>query len=255
MKSRVRLACVEYYNTLPFLHGLSLLESDAWEVDLALAPPSECSTLYLNDSVDIALIPVGALDRVDDYRMLESYCIGCDGAVDTVAILSQVPIETVQDLHLDPQSNTSNRLVQVLCKEYWQISPRYHSHSKDYNQESILAIGDKVFDLESNYQYKYDLGTAWKSFTGLPFVFAVWIAKPTVSQSVTDTLNLAFRDGMNQPEQWIPEHLKAESDNLMTYLTENIVFPFDDSMREALNLFQQKLETLKDGHPIYTNQG
>lgn len=253
IKSRLKLACVEYHNTLPFLHGLSLLESDKVEIELVLAPPAECSQLYLNNLVDLALIPVGALDQIDQYRMLESYCIGCNGEVDTVAILSQVPIQSIETLHLDPQSNTSNRLVQVLCKEHWKINPQFSDHSKNYDQESILAIGDKVFDLESKYQYKYDLGTAWKALTGLPFVFAVWICKSSVTNEVTDTIELAFHKGMSNPDHWVPDRLKSQSEHLMKYLTENIIFPFDDSMRESLNLFQLKLETLKDGHRIYTN--
>ncbi len=255
MISRLKLACVEYYNTLPFLHGLSLLDSRSTDVELLLGPPSLCSQHFVDGTADIALIPVGALDRVDDYRLLDSYCIGCDGEVDTVAILSQVPIQSVSELHLDPQSNTSNRLVQILCHEYWQIFPQYVSQSNDYNQESILAIGDKVFDLESNYQYKYDLGAAWKAHTGLPFVFAVWIARDTVSTQVTDEIDIAFGKGMDQPELWIPDHLQHQSTQLMTYLTQNIVFTFDDSLREALNLFLQKLETHQHGHSRYPSQG
>ena len=254
MKSKLRLACVEYYNTLPFLHGLSLLESNQLEIELVLAPPAECSQLYLSDAVDIALIPVGALDKLDAYRLMDTYCIGCNGAVDTVAILSQVPIQAITTLHLDPQSNTSNRLVQILCREYWNINPKYSNHSKNYDQESILAIGDKVFDLESKYQYKYDLGATWKAHTGLPFVFAVWITKPSVNQEFIEIIDQAFHRGMSHPDQWIPNHLNTQRDNLMKYLTENIVFSFVDSMREALNLFNSKLEALEYGYRNYTKQ-
>ena len=252
MKSTVKLACVEYYNTLPFLHGLSLFESSEVEIELVLAPPAECSQLYLNDTVDIALIPVGAIDKIDEYRIMSAYCIGCNGPVDTVAVLSQVPIQSIQTLHLDPQSNTSNCLVQILFKEYWEIDPQYSNQNKDYDQESILAIGDKVFELESNYQYKYDLGAIWKEHTGLPFVFAVWICKPSVNHLITQSIDTAFQLGLSQPEHWIPTNLSTQKDQLMTYLTKNIVFPFDDSMQEALNLFELKLEILKHGYRNHT---
>ena len=103
---KLNIACVEYYNTLPFLLGLSHHLDTSVEYDLYLAPPSQCTHLYRSGQADIALVPVGGLDTLpNDYRILDQTCIGCNGAVDTVAILSQVPITQVTDLYLDPHSN------------------------------------------------------------------------------------------------------------------------------------------------------
>lgn len=235
----LRIACVEYYNTLPFIYGLEHLLTSEVTYQLNLAPPAACTELYASGKVDVALVPVGGLDRLTpDYRILPHTCIGCDGAVDTVAILSQCPIEEITSLHLDPHSNTSNKLVQILCKEHWNIAPQFPQGVTSYDQESLLAIGDKVFDLESNYSYKYDLGEVWKAYSGLPFVFAVWIVRNHIPISESDHLGRAYLRALDYPDRWIPDGISISRERLNTYLTKNIVFRFDDYLREGLHLFQ-----------------
>ena len=250
---KLNIACVEYYNTLPFIYGLDELVPPTIHFDLKLGPPSLCTQMYLNGEVDMALVPVGGLDRLhNDYRILNKTCIGCNGAVDTVAILSDVPITDVTNLYLDPHSNTSNRLVKILCKDYWRIAPTYRTEQSTYDQESLLAIGDKVFDLESSYRYKYDLGATWKMMTGLPFVFAVWIARDTVQEEHSSIIEGAFAEALNHSDKWIPEDVILSKDRLLKYLTKNIVFHFDDSLREGLHLFNELNNTSAHGYRINT---
>lgn len=234
----VKIACVEYNNTLPFLYGLKYILNTEVRFDLHLAPPSKCIDLYRENRVDIALVPIGGLTTLkDNYHIMQHICIGCNGAVDTVAILSQTPIHTITSLYLDPHSNTSNLLAKVLCQNYWNIEPQYHLGDTDYTQSSILAIGDKVLDLESNYAYKYDLGAVWKEYSGLPFVFAVWIVRKSIPQCIASKIEQSFVDALRYPEKWIPSDVQIEKDRLHHYLTENIVYRFDNSMREGLNLY------------------
>ena len=248
----LNIACVEYYNTLPFIYALDELVSSI-HFDLKLGPPSLCTQMYLNGDVDIALVPVGGLNRLpEDYRILEKTCIGCNGAVDTVAILSNVPIYEVSDVYLDPHSNTSNKLVKILCSEHWNITPSYHTKQSTYDQETLLAIGDKVFDLESKYRYKYDLGKAWKEMTGLPFVFAVWIARNTVLEGDSAILEDAFAEALNHSNKWIPDDVALSKERLLDYLTKNIVFQFDDSLREGLHLFNKLYKLAEYGYRINT---
>ncbi len=251
--SYLNIACVEYYNTLPFIYGLDNLIPSTINFKLKLGPPSLCTQMYLNAEVDVALVPIGGLNTLpQDYRILENTCIGCNGAVDTVAILSNVPISQVSDLYLDPHSNTSNKLVKVLCDKHWNINPLYHTQQSTYDQESLLAIGDKVFDLESKYQYKYDLGEAWKEMTGLAFVFAVWIARETVLDSNLKILEDAFAEALNHSDKWIPDEVTLSKHRLRQYLTKNIVFQFDDSLREGLHLFNKLIKLPEYGYRINT---
>ena len=62
--------------------------------------------------------------------------------------------------------------------------------------EAILMIGDKVFEHEREYSHRYDLGTMWKEWTGLPFVFAVWVSRTDLPDSFVAVLNKAFQKGI-----------------------------------------------------------
>jgi chorismate dehydratase len=96
-------------------------------------------------------------------------------------------------------------------------------------------IGDKVFKNKADYPFHYDLASAWKALTGLPMVFAVWIARPDVSDEVLEQLDIAFKSGM--------EYLVSTANGLESwqrdYLLNNISFPFDKGKQEAMQLFFQ----------------
>ena len=105
--------------------------------------------------------------------------------------------------------------------------------------DAVLMIGDKVFEQEHNFSFKYDLGSIWKEWTGLPFVFAVWVAKKDIHSDVEKNLNQAFKLGIEH----LPQIIKSESgDNLdlFYYFSHNIQYVLDDAKRKALALFLQK---------------
>ena len=231
-----RIACVEYHNTIPFIRGLDHYSSD-FSFELFKAPPSQCAELFRTHKVDVSLVPVATLSSFEAFEIMDSYCLGCDGEVYSVALLSQVPLDQITEIYLDPQSRTSNQLVQVLAREYWNIDPVFNSEFNGYDNESQLLIGDKVFELESNYKYKYDLGTAWKAMTGLPFVFAVWIKHPSVDEAWTKQLMEIFDVSFEQKALWTSEDVNFSKELLHAYLHKHIQFIFDMKKRQALDLF------------------
>ena len=109
-----RLALVEYLNTFPFSEGLRLSGFDQ-QHELHRVTPSMCAQLFQERKVDISLCPIGALRDMPDYKICGKYCIGADGEVGTVELLSQVPIEQIIKVRLDDQSRTSNILLQILA--------------------------------------------------------------------------------------------------------------------------------------------
>src|SRR5687767_6516204 len=190
-----RLALVEYLNTFPFSEGLRLSGFEE-KHELHRVTPSMCAQLFQERKVDISLCPIGALRDMPDYKICGKYCIGADGEVGTVELLSQVPIDEIKKVRLDDQSRTSNILLQILAKHYWKKEWTY-SFENHEAPESCLMIGDKVFQHKSEFAYSYDLAEEWKSMTGLPMVFALWIAKPDVPQQVIDDIDHAFELGMD----------------------------------------------------------
>ena len=241
--SSINIAAVEYNNTIPFLYGLSE-HFDVGELNIIPADPANCARLYANKKVDVALVPVGALPDLGQYNIITDFCIGSKGVVDTVALLSNAPLQEIKSISLDKHSRTSAHLIQVLCHYFWKINPTYvQDDILNSVSSSRLLIGDKVKKMEHDYLYKYDLGEAWNEYTGLPMVFAVWIARKNISSDIVDKLNSAFRFAINNLDS-IP--LKGITDPvyLRNYLNRSIHYSLAKQERKGMELFVEKCRNL-----------
>ncbi|MEK6675638.1 MAG: menaquinone biosynthesis protein [Planctomycetota bacterium] len=185
---RYRLGAVSYLNAKPLVSGL---EHDP-EIELIFDVPSRLPALLEEGRVDAALVPVIDLASPNrPWRIVSDACIGCDGETFTVRVFSRVPANQVRRLVVDGDSHTSVTLARIIWKESFgvdlELSPLV-GREPPPESEALLLIGDKVvnhgligFDMQT------DLGQAWKSLTGLPFVFAVWAC----DNNAPDTSDLA----------------------------------------------------------------
>ncbi|MEZ4885808.1 MAG: menaquinone biosynthesis protein [Chitinophagales bacterium] len=243
-----KLSAVSYLNTKPFLLGLE--NSPLKEViNLELAIPSKTAAHLIEGKVDIGLVPIAILPQLPQYEIITDYCIGAVGAVKTVAIYSQVPLQQVKTVYLDYHSRTSIRLAQILCEHYWQIYPNFLPAFNGYEDKikgdaAGVIIGDRAIRLAKDYQYEYDLAEAWQEFTGLPFVFAAWVARKKITSDFVEGLNDAFRNGMSNIEE-VAASYQSQYPNfdVLTYLQKHISYDLDASKREALELFLNYIES------------
>ena len=127
------------------------------------------------------------------YDLVPGLAIACEGAVNSVALFTRVPVAQIRRLALDVSSRSSVGLVRVLCRHHWGIEPEYVDASPDLASmldvaDAALMIGDPALDApwQSLGATKIDLGEAWQAFTGLPFVFAAWVARPGVGDAGVD---------------------------------------------------------------------
>lgn len=172
-----RLGVVSYLNAKPLIAGLD----DDPSVELVLDVPSRLPDLLDAGRVDCALVPV--VDLIAPHRawrIVSDSCIGCDGETLTVRVFSRVPPEQMTRLHVDGDSHTSVVLAGIVWRELFakplEVVPFAGDESVD-DCEGILLIGDKVVNHRLiEYDIQTDLGSAWKTLTSLPFVFAVWAA-------------------------------------------------------------------------------
>ena len=198
----LRIALVSYLNTRPFTDGLASVFSPN-EIELQLLPPAECATALRNGKCDMALIPSGSLIDFDRIRLMKDHCIGANGAVDSVFIFAQQPIETCDHLLLDVHSRTSNGLAQILLKSWWKHrliveQPLARDFSQITGSTAGVAIGDSAYKIKAEYAYVYDLAQVWKDWTGLPFVFAVWAyAADRVSEEQLKLVRQGLEEGRN----------------------------------------------------------
>jgi chorismate dehydratase len=243
MNPPLKISAVSYLNTFPFVYGI--LKSGCLEnFRLDLDVPSICAEKLKNDEVDIALVPVGALPDFDHPFIVSEYCIGATGKVKTVLLLSQKPLEQINNIYLDYDSRTSVKLATVLAEHFWKISPHWKNldpgrSDRPEQLESIVAIGDKTFELVKQYKYIYDLAEEWFRFTGLPIVFAVWLSKKDVPPLLKEQLNQSLSYGIQHKSEaldYFKDKLPSSSDCL-DYLENNISFQFNEEKKKGLRLF------------------
>ncbi|HZV69472.1 MAG TPA: menaquinone biosynthesis protein [Saprospiraceae bacterium] len=236
---KYRIALVEYLNTMPFSEGLKLSGLED-QMEVHRVTPAECAALFQQDKVDISLCPIGALEDMPPHEVVSDFCIGADGDVESVMLLSHVPIHKIEKVRLDEHSKTSNKLVQILADRYWQTNWKFYFDANEKQPLSCVMIGDKVFDHKKSYPFRNDLAGEWKAMTGLPMTFAVWIAKPGVPIEVIQQLDAAFKLGIDyikSPETILPAWQKK-------YLLNNISYSFDRRKKEAMQLFLQYADSL-----------
>lgn len=242
MVSVPSIAAVSYLNTIPFIYGIR--HEGNFRADLLLSPPSECTKNYVEGRADLALLPAAAVPSLKSTDVITEYCIGAVGPVRTVVLLSDGPVSEVRRVFLDPHSQTSVQLVGYLAAHRWKIAPEWYSLD-DYEQlrhaqegDAFLLIGDKVFDHEEKFRYKYDLATEWQAATKLPFAFAVWVARKGTPYEVIESLQHALTFGLEHTYEAILEAgFDKKPYDAYEYLTRNIDYIFDNQKRRALQKF------------------
>ncbi len=240
MDRKIRVGAVSYLNTKPLLYGIersSVLE----DLELIVDYPSRIADQLLRDEIDMGLVPVAVIPQMTDYYINGDYCIGSNGAVASVCLFSETPIEEVETVLLDYQSRTSVQLARVLLERYWKISPILVDAGKDYRDHiqgttAAVVIGDRALEQRRISRYVYDLGECWKAMTGLPFVFAAWISNKPLPAAFIERFNLANKAGLEHLEEVIAENPYPVFD-LREYFTRYLDYRLDDLKRKGLEKF------------------
>lgn len=233
---------------MPFLYGLEKSDLINSQINLSRDIPSECARKLLSNEVDIGLIPVAVIPQLKEKYIISDYCIGANGAVHSVMLYSCVPLEKIEQIYLDYQSKTSVQLVKILAKEYWNINPRFVTAEKGFENYILgptagVVIGDRTFQLNNKFPFVFDLSEEWKKMTGLPFVFAAWVANKKLSDDFLKKFNSALKYGISNIENCIFHYRlqNAYSIDVNKYLNKFIQYEFGEKQKIALKLFLLKI--------------
>ncbi len=241
---KIKVGLVNYLNTLPLLYGIdhsTVKES----VELIGDYPSNIASYLMDDRIDVGLVPVVVLAKLQEYHIHTDYCIGCDGPVASVCLFSDVPIQDVSTVLLDYQSRTSVALLKILLQDYWKVTPQLINTASDYRSSITgstagLVIGDRSFEQRTHSRYVYDLGEAWKLHTGLPFVFAAWISRKRLDEQFIIDFNKANKFGVDNITK-VAESTSFPLFDTAEYFTKYISYRLDSQKRKGLNRFLQLL--------------
>jgi len=188
----MRIGRIGYINCAPVYgaidRGIVPLPAQA---ELVTGTPAELNDLLVAGELDVSVISAVEYARhANELLLLPDLAISCDGPVRSVALFSRRPVGQLggRTVLISASSRTSVALLELLCKDVWQIAPKLaeaRAEAQDLDalaalpHEAVLVIGDAALALAARgtYLHRYDLGAEWKQWTGLPFVFAVWAAR------------------------------------------------------------------------------
>jgi len=232
---KIKISAVAYTNTKAFIYGIEH-SAIPGKIDLSLDIPSDCAAKVIDGTVDLGLIPVAAIPFVPNANIITDYCIGSVGAVNSVFIFSSVPANEIKTLKLDSHSRTSNNLARVLLKFYFKQEVDYTT-DPDAITDAIVLIGDRTFGKKEDYPFAYDMGEEWMNFTGLPFVYAAWVANKVIPADFVAEFNAALKMGLAERIELLKTLPVNPLFDVEDYLMHKLDFELTDKKREALSLF------------------
>jgi chorismate dehydratase len=251
------LGVVSYLNALPLYRTLET----RGEVAVVRVVPSQLAAMLESGRCDAAIMPVVDFLRGTGEAIIGDACIGTkntgDGAVRSVLLFHRAPLERLKSVAVDTSSHSSVALLRVLLADGYGVLPPFVPHAPNLAQmlqqhEAALIIGDAALEatrgLDAGVQV-LDLGVAWKKLTGLPFVFAAWIARHGLGEAARAELgrilSAARDEGMENLEAVVSQNpitttlSKAE---VAAYLREAIEPRLSPEHRAAIEEFRRRAE-------------
>ncbi|MBI4911686.1 MAG: menaquinone biosynthesis protein [Acidobacteria bacterium] len=247
-----RISIIEYLNAAPlnygFKHGLGYQY-----VHLESHVPSACADQLRAGSVDAGIVSSIEYLRIPALRIVPGLCIASPKRVRSVGILSRVPPEEIRSLALDRSSRTSLVLAQLLLRERYGTDPRVTEMEPDLpamleGNDAAVLIGDHFMRARREGLLVLDLAEEWHRWTGLPFVFALWLVREDAPPlplpgGVAPFFHRSLEMGMDHLGEIVDEAWRSigwTKPELREYLTENICYTLGEAERESLALFFDK---------------
>lgn len=185
--ARLRLGKIGFLNVLPIYYPLeSGIVTHPFEI--VSGHPARLNQLASEGLLEVSVVSsVEYARRPERYAILPDLSISCRGPVGSVFLLSRKPVHDLEgaDVLVSGQSHSSIMLLKILFAYRYGISTRFtvadciEAASSTAPPEAMLVIGDQALRLRgaAQYPHRLDLGKAWHDWTGLPFVFAVWVVR------------------------------------------------------------------------------
>lgn len=237
------------YGSVPYLNARPLLSGLADEVGpLRLEVPRVLSRLLSEGQLDVALAPVVASFDDPSLVIVPSAAVVAHGPVKSVLLFTRKPIDEIRSVGLDISSRTSAAMVRVLFAQRWGASPTFVSRASDpdltqLEQDAALLIGDPALRAVWDGPTPLDLGAEWNVWTGLPFVFATWLARnQAAAEEALPYLDRAAESGRSRLDAIAAmgaQQLRLPRDVVRSYLRDHLSFHFEDEERAGLDRFRE----------------
>ena len=244
----VRIGCVKYLNARPLIHGWS---QGAVDLD---HPAALCRKLDRGD-LDVALVSSLEFLRRPIYRIVDRVSISSRGEVYSVIVAHDGELARIEQIELDPASETSVALLRCLLAQRG-LSPRFlesgipatpHSDLRRLAESrpsmARLLIGDQAIRFrQQNAKYPvWDLGDEWQKITDLPFVFALWLVRPEVrnAKEIADVLRQIRDRNLQNLNNLVFSQTQVSPEFCRKYYREHLFFDFGEREKAGLREFHR----------------
>lgn len=250
----LKIGQIEYANCVPLFHVLRE-QFPCTGYEFVTGVPAELNRLLLEGKIDVC--PSSSIEYAkypERYTILPHLSISSIGAVASVLLFSKVPVAELdgRKILLSSESATSVNLLKILLDRQFGCSCIYEQArpgtTKAYGDASaLLLIGDSALraSLEKTDLFVFDLGDMWYSWTGHPFVFALWLCRNEIADGLE--LKVLARQ-LIQAKNRVPSMLEqiASSakeagwmghDRLLSYWRDNISYQLDERAQAGLMLY------------------
>ncbi|GIV06671.1 MAG: chorismate dehydratase [Fimbriimonadales bacterium] len=250
---RLRIGSVPYINAAPLTRWL---ETDAGMryAEVVYAPPSRLAQMLEQRTIEVALVSSVEHFRRPETRFVDGLAIASRREALSVRLFSKTPIAHIQTVALDTSSLTSAALTRILLERAYGVYPKYLSAPPDLNvmlqsADAALLIGDLGMTAQHEAVAQWlDLGAAWNAWTGLPFVWAVWLMNP---ESPAESIAALLHDAYQWGQAHLPAIVETESkrtgiplDLCRRYLSEVMVYAIDAAFLHGLERFRREYEAM-----------
>lgn len=241
------MAASSYLNTAPLIWSF-IYGSMQRDVELLTdAAPAVCGDILARGEAEVALVPVIEYQRIPNILIVPDVCVGSRARVRSVVLATRhKDLKDVRTIALDSSSRTSSVLIQVIFREFLGVEPKCRPSVPDLRamletSDAALIIGDPAMVFPREDLQVHDLASLWRDYTGLGFVFAMWMAREDSSDLVHAVDFAGARDeGVTHVEDIIDLYeisLGLPREELRSYLLDNITFALDADMRAGLELY------------------
>src|ERR1041385_1846042 len=181
--------------------------------------------------VDAALVPVIEYQQISDIAIVPDVCVGSKTAVRSVVLVTRKNnLKKIERVALDESSRTSAALVKIIFREFLGFEPQWQTAAPDLKSmltdaDAALIIGDPAMKIPRDQFRVFDLAALWHEFTGLGFVFAMWMVRKDRVEKIRSIDFASARDeglaNLNRVIADYPHSIELTQDEIKTYLTQN----------------------------------
>jgi chorismate dehydratase len=239
----LRIGCVKYLNARPLIYG--------WPGEVVFDHPTALCERLAAGLLDVALVSSFEFLRNPVYTLVDGVSIASQGPVHSVFVAHAGELSEIEEIEVDPASQTSVNLLRCLMAENG-MNPKFVIRSRLIQRAltprlAKFFIGDQAirFRDESAGTFQFwDLGEEWQKRTQLPFVYALWLIRPEVPspKAIADSLRACRDNNLRELDLLIAAEREFSPDFCQFYLTECLRYQLGAQEREGLSAFRKLCE-------------